>query len=73
MVPDSQTAQDRAQPGRLGHAGAYSVFPVALLAEGRPCLVVGGGKIATRKAKLLLDADADVTVVAPEVSEELAE
>ncbi|MBT3292143.1 MAG: bifunctional precorrin-2 dehydrogenase/sirohydrochlorin ferrochelatase, partial [Victivallales bacterium] len=73
MAPDSQTDKDRAQPGRLGHAGAYSVFPVALLAEGRACLVVGGGKIATRKAKLLLDADADVTVVAPEVSEELAE
>jgi glutamyl-tRNA reductase len=71
-VPDSQTEPNHAKPGRLGHAGSSSVFPVAVLTEGRPCLVVGGGKIATRKAKLLLDADAAVTVVAPEISEELA-
>ena len=72
-MPDSPQKRDGAQPGRLGHSGSYSVFPAALLTEGRACLVVGGGKIATRKAKLLLDADAKVTVVAPEISEELAE
>jgi glutamyl-tRNA reductase len=47
------------------------VFPAALLIEGHPCLVVGGGKTATRKAKLLLAAGAEVTVVAPAISDEL--
>jgi glutamyl-tRNA reductase len=50
-----------------------AVFPVGLLLDGRPCLVVGGGKIATRKAKSLIEAGARVTVVSPEVQTELAE
>lgn len=46
------------------------IFPAGLIAEGRDCLVVGGGRVATRKVQLLLDAGAGVTVVSPEVSEE---
>jgi precorrin-2 dehydrogenase / sirohydrochlorin ferrochelatase len=34
---------------------------------GRPCLVVGGGKVGLEKAKGLLECGAVVTVVAPEV------
>ena len=41
------------------------MLPVSLLVEGRPCLVVGGGEIAARKAGHLLDAKAKVTVVSP--------
>lgn len=48
-----------------------SVFPVALLLAGRPCLVLGGGKVATRKVSLLLEAGADVTVTAPDVTDDL--
>jgi siroheme synthase-like protein len=40
--------------------------------EGRSALVVGGGRIAVEKAQGLLDCGARVTVVAPDVLEELA-
>ena len=43
-------------------------YPVNLLLEGRNALVVGGGKIAARKASGLIEAGANVTVVAPETN-----
>jgi len=48
-------------------------FPVNLDVRGRDCLVVGGGAVAERKTKTLLDCDAVVTVVSPEVTEGLRE
>ncbi|MBI2437762.1 MAG: hypothetical protein HYV36_02980 [Lentisphaerae bacterium] len=50
---------------------AQTVLPVSLLLEKRPCLIVGGGKVAARKAKLLLEAKAGVSVVAPQADEEI--
>jgi precorrin-2 dehydrogenase / sirohydrochlorin ferrochelatase len=50
-----------------------SLYPVTLDVAGRPCLVVGGGRVATRKVNGLLACGAVVTVVAPEVVAELAE
>lgn len=44
---------------------------INLLLAGRNCLVVGGGRVASRKIAQLLDADANVTVVSPEVCIEL--
>ena len=46
---------------------------INLFLSGRPCLVVGGGKVALRKIEFLLEADAKVAVVSPEVCSELAE
>ncbi|MFW5426518.1 MAG: siroheme synthase CysG [Methylophagaceae bacterium] len=43
-------------------------LPIFVDLKNRPCLVVGGGEIAARKAGLLLKAQADVTIVAPNVS-----
>jgi uroporphyrin-III C-methyltransferase / precorrin-2 dehydrogenase / sirohydrochlorin ferrochelatase len=49
------------------------IYPTALRLLGRPVLVVGGGPVAARRAKGLLDAGARVTVVAPDASPALAE
>jgi len=46
-------------------------YPVNLVVRGHRCLVVGGGRVALGKVHGLLAADALVTVVAPEVVEEL--
>ena len=40
-------------------------LPIFRNVSGRPCLVVGGGPVAQRKAEMLLRAGARVTVVAP--------
>ena len=47
------------------------ILPACLLVAGRPCLVVGGGQVATRKVGHLLDAGADVLVVAMSLTAEL--
>jgi siroheme synthase-like protein len=47
---------------------ARPILPACLLVAGRPCLVVGGGRIAARKVGHLLDAEADVTVVSSTVT-----
>ncbi len=39
----------------------------------RPCLVVGGGKVAWRKIQLLLNTGAQVAAISPEVAPEVAE
>lgn len=49
------------------------IYPTALRLLGRPVLVVGGGPVAARRAKGLLDAGARVTVVAPVASSALRE
>lgn len=49
------------------------IYPTALRLLGRPVLVVGGGPVAARRAKGLLDAGAVVTVVAPVASPALLE
>jgi precorrin-2 dehydrogenase/sirohydrochlorin ferrochelatase len=39
--------------------------------RGKDCLVVGGGRVATEKVHGLLDCEATVTVVAPQVDDDL--
>jgi siroheme synthase-like protein len=47
-------------------------YPVNLVVEGRPVLVVGAGVVAARKVVGLVACGARVTVVAPEIGPELA-
>ncbi|SRR5581483_2874598 len=46
-------------------------YPVNLIVEGRPCLVVGGGEVAAQKAAALLACGAEVHVVAEQVGPEV--
>ncbi len=46
-------------------------LPLFLNIHNQSCLVVGGGDIASRKAALLLEANANITVVAPELCADL--
>jgi len=46
-------------------------YPAFLNLEGKKAVVVGGGKVAERKALTLIKAGADVTVVSPELTKRL--
>ena len=51
-----------------------AAYPVMLQLSGRPCLIVGGGAAAQRKAAGLLDGGADrLTVISPELAPRLRE
>ena len=47
------------------------IFPISLKLQGQPCLIVGGGHIAYRKAVLLAKAGAVIHVVAPDIEQNL--
>ena len=47
-------------------------LPIFMNVKGQACLVVGGGKIASRKVFMLLRAGATVSVVSPELCQDLA-
>jgi precorrin-2 dehydrogenase / sirohydrochlorin ferrochelatase len=48
-------------------------YPVFLDVRERPCMVVGGGQVAERKAIALFDAGADLSIVSPSLTVALAE
>jgi siroheme synthase-like protein len=52
-------------------AGPPSYYPVSLDLANRPCLVVGAGPVAARKVRGLLACGARVSVIAPDVGEEM--
>jgi uroporphyrin-III C-methyltransferase / precorrin-2 dehydrogenase / sirohydrochlorin ferrochelatase len=47
-------------------------YPLALALGGRRVVVVGGGQVALRRARSLLESGANVVVIAPQVLDELA-
>lgn len=48
-----------------------SYFPMFVELKGVDCLIVGGGRIALRKAEVLLDFGADVTLTAGRIMDEI--
>ncbi len=48
-------------------------YPVNLLIEGKPCLVIGGGLVAERKVRSLVAAGAAVRVISPQLTPGLAD
>lgn len=47
-------------------------LPIYYEIKNKPCLVVGGGKVASRKIRLLLSAGASVTLVSPQNCDEIS-
>jgi len=56
----------------INHNLASGYYPIFLNIRGRKCLVVGGGKVALRKVKTLLEHGANVEVVSMELCPELS-
>ena len=48
-----------------------SYFPMFIELKGKPCLVVGGGRIALRKVEVLKEFGAKIQVIAPEILPEI--
>jgi siroheme synthase-like protein len=48
-------------------------YPVFLKIKGKKFVVIGGGKVALRKVKTLLECGADIKVISPHLDPELAE
>lgn len=46
-------------------------FPFLIELENKTCVIAGGGKVAARKVKSMLEFGASVTVIAPEIQEEI--
>jgi uroporphyrin-III C-methyltransferase/precorrin-2 dehydrogenase/sirohydrochlorin ferrochelatase len=68
LSAEDAPAEPTPHPGR---AGPPRYLPLAVDMERLRCLVVGGGRIGTRKALKLADAGAEVTILAPEISAKL--
>lgn len=46
-------------------------LPIFLDVKNQPCILIGGGDVASRKARLLLKAGATIEVIAPELCDKL--
>ncbi len=47
-------------------------YPIFLNTQGKKCVVIGGGTVALRKVKTLLDGGAEVTVISPKPHPDIA-
>ncbi len=49
-----------------------SLLPIFVDIKNKPCLLVGGGRVAARKLKMLCKAEADITVIAKDINAEIS-
>ncbi len=49
------------------------MYPVCLDISGKLCIVIGGGNVAERKVRGMLEADAYVRLISPDITDGLAE
>jgi len=52
---------------------AMDALPIFMKLQDRQCVVIGGGEVAARKVTMLLKAEAQVEVIAPELHHELSD
>jgi precorrin-2 dehydrogenase/sirohydrochlorin ferrochelatase len=52
---------------------AMPYYPVMLHVQGKRCVVVGGGEVALRKVTALMEHDAHVEIISPELCSELSQ
>ena len=50
-----------------------SFYPILVNLERFPCLIIGGGKVAYRKALSLQEFDANITIISPRICKPLLE
>src|SRR5215216_5730122 len=64
--------QDRMRHSSSNHPEAMNTYyPVYIQLREQPCVVIGGGKIAEGKVDGLLAAEANVTVISPDLTPHL--
>jgi precorrin-2 dehydrogenase/sirohydrochlorin ferrochelatase len=82
MERTGKTLLDSIAPSKLHGKGQiadvekkklHSYYPIFLNISGRKCVVVGGGQVALRKVRGLLEGGANVEVIGPDLCPELDE
>jgi len=53
--------------------GEIMLYPINLNLNGKKCLIVGGGEVATRKISSLIETGAKITIISPVVTEKINE
>jgi precorrin-2 dehydrogenase / sirohydrochlorin ferrochelatase len=73
-IPPVEVGTRRSEPEPVATGPVASpLYPVGLVVRHRRCLVVGGGSVAARKVRALLQCGAMVTMVAPDVHDALSD
>lgn len=55
------------------HGQPFPYYPIFLSISGKKCVVIGGGQVALRKVRTLLEHGASVEVVSPDLCSELSQ